>query len=436
MLSSTKGSWVISDAGSKAKPGEGVVKTGSMEVKIDPLAEWPQIFNEVWRVNRDYFYDPGMHGSNWPAMKEKYSQFVPALSCRADLNRVLEWMCSELGVGHHRGGGGDDRTDREEVSGGLLGADYVVENNRYRFSKVYEGLNWNPDLVSPLTEPGLNVKAGEYLLAVNGVDVTAGENLYSFFEGTSGKIVELTVGPNPDASSSRVIRVVPIADESALRNRDWVEGNLKRVHEATNGQVAYVYVPNTAGAGHEYFKRYFFPQANKKAIIVDERYNGGGLLADYYIDILLRPYQAHWNMRYGQDLKSPSASIQGPKVMIIDENAGSGGDMLPYMFRKFEVGTMVGKRTWGGLVGVLGFPETVDGGSFTAPNVAIWTEDGGYIVENYGVAPDIEVEQTPADLIRGVDPQLEKAIEVAMEKLKENPPHEPKRPPYPVRGNN
>lgn len=436
MLFAKNGNWTIGDAGSKPKPGEGAVKTGSIKVKIDPLAEWPQIYNEVWRVNRDYFYDPGMHGSDWPAMKEKYSQFLPDLSCRADLNRVLQWMCSELGVGHHRGGGGDDRTDRDRVSGGLLGADFTVENNRYRISKVYEGLNWNPNLRSPLTEPGLNVKAGEYLLSVNGADVIASENLYQFFEGTAGKIVELSVGPNADGSGARDIKVVPLGNESSLRNRDWVEGNLLRVHEASDGQVAYVYVPNTAGAGHEYFKRYFFPQANKKAIIVDERYNGGGLLADYYIDILLRPYQSHWNMRYGQDLKSPSASIQGPKVMIIDENAGSGGDMLPYMFRKFEVGTMVGKRTWGGLVGVLGFPETVDGGSFTAPNVAIWTEDGGYIVENVGVAPDIEVEQTPADLIRGVDPQLEKAIEVALEKLKENPQLEPVRPPYPIRGNN
>ncbi len=268
------------------------------------------------------------------------------------------------------------------------------------------------------------------------MDLTAAENLYMPFENTSGKIVELSVGPNPDGSGSRVIEVVPIGNESALRNRDWVEGNLKRVHEATDGQVAYVYVPNTAGAGHEYFKRYFFPQANKKAIIVDERYNGGGLLADYYIDILLRPYQSHWNMRYGKDLKSPSASIQGPKVMIIDENAGSGGDMLPYMFRKFDVGTMVGKRTWGGLVGVLGFPETVDGGQFTAPNVAIWTEDDGFIVENVGVAPDIEVEQTPADVIKGIDPQLEKAIEVALQQLKENPQVEPVRPPYPIRGLN
>lgn len=432
MLYSKDRRWGIADAGAKPSPDKGSINTGSLEVKMDPLAEWPQIFDEAWRINRDYFYDPGMHGADWPAMKEKYAQFLPHLACRSDLNRVIMWMCSELAVGHHRVGGGERLGDPDRVQGGLLGADFVVENGRYKIAKVFEGLNWNPELRSPLTEPGLNVKAGEYLLAVNGVDLSTEKNLYEPFENTAGKIMELTVGPNPDGSGSRVIQVVPKGSEFSLRNRDWVEGNLKKVHEATDGQVAYVYVPNTAGAGHEYFKRYFFPQANKKAIILDERFNGGGALADYYIDILLRPYQSHWNMRYTNDFKSPSASIQGPKVMIIEENAGSGGDMLPYMFRKFNVGTMVGKTTWGGLVGVLGFPELLDGGYVTAPNVAIWTEEG-FIVENVGVAPDIEVEQTPADVINGHDPQLEKAIEVVMEQLKQNPPKEPVRPAYPIR---
>jgi len=342
------------------------------------------------------------------------------------------WMCSELAVGHHRVAGGDELADPERVGGGLLGADIEVAGIRYRIARVFEGLNWNPQLRSPLTEPGLNVKAGEYILAVNGKELTTGDNFYKPFEKTAGKIVELKVGPNPDISGSRVIEVVPVEDEYALRNRDWVEGNLAKVTEATGGQVAYVYVPNTAGQGHEYFKRYFFPQADRKAIIVDERFNGGGSLADYYIDILMRPYQAHWTMRYTNDLKSPSASIQGPKVMIIDENAGSGGDMLPWMFRKFDVGTLVGKTTWGGLVGILGFPELMDGGYVSAPNVAIWTEDG-FVVENVGVPPDIEVEQTPARVIAGEDPQLDKAIEVVMEQLEANPPREPVRPPYPTR---
>jgi len=435
MLYAHRGQWGIADAGSAPAPGKGILKTGGIKVKIDPPAEWPLIYDEAWRVNRDYFYDPNMHGSDWEAVKAKYAPFLEDLSCRADLNRVIQWMCSELGVGHHRGGGGDNLTSTDRVGGGLLGADFKVEGNRYQITKVYEGLNWNPGLRSPLTEPGLNVEAGEFLLAVNGEELTTAQNLYEPFENMAGKIMELTVGPNADGSGSRDIMVEPIGNESALRNRDWVEGNLKKVHEATGKQVAYVYVPNTAGSGHAYFKRYFFPQAKMKGIIVDERYNGGGLLADYYIDILLRPYQAHWNFRYGMDLKSPSASIQGPKVMIIDENAGSGGDMLPFMFRKFKVGTMVGQRTWGGLVGVLGFPELVDGGGITAPNVAIWTEDG-FIVENVGVAPDIEVVQTPAEVIAGKDPQLEKAIEVVMEQLEANPPAEPLRPDYPIRGLN
>ena len=433
MLYTKKGIWGISAAGEKPKPGKGILKVADMQIKINPVKEWPNIFNEAWRINRDYFYDPGMHGADWLAMKKKYEQFLTDLTCRSDLNRIMQWMFSELGVGHHRmQGKGEVLNKPKKVSGGLLGVDYKVDNNRYRFAKIFGGLNWNPKLRSPMTEPGINAKKDDYILAVNGKDVTADKNIYSFFENTAGKIVELTIGSNPNYTKSRVVKVVPVINEYALRNRDWVEGNLKKVHKATNGQVAYVYVPNTAGAGHEYFKRYFFPQANKKAIIIDERFNGGGLLADYYIDILLRPYQAHWNSRYGKDLKSPSASIQGPKVMLIDETAGSGGDMLPFMFRKFKVGTLVGKRTWGGLVGILGFPEFIDGATVTAPNVGIWTKDG-FIIENVGVPPDIEVEQWPAEVIKGNDPQLEKAIEIILKELEKNPQKDIKRPPYPIR---
>ena len=426
-------SWGITSSGDRPDASKGLINTTDLQVKFDPVAEWPNIFEEAWRVNRDYFYDPGMHGANWQAMKTKYAAFLPDLACRSDLNTLIQWMCSELGVGHHRiTSTGEKLHTPVTVTGGLLGADYTLDNNRYRFKKIYGGLNWTPNLRSPLTEPGVNAKAGEYILAVNGRDITTADNLYEFFEATSGKIVELTIGPNANYTASRVVKVVPVENENDLRNRDWVEGNLKKVNEATNGQVAYVYVPNTAGLGYEYFRRYFFPQANKKAIIIDERFNGGGQLADYYIDILQRPYQAHWNMRYGKDLKTPSASIQGPKVMIIDETAGSGGDMLPWMFHKFKVGTIVGKRTWGGLVGILGFPEFIDGGGVTAPNVAIWTKDG-FVVENTGVAPDIEVEQTPSEIIKGNDPQLQKAIEVALKELEKNPQEEVTRPPYPVR---
>lgn len=431
MLIRNGNNWQMVEVGKK--PDSGKLKVEAIEVKIDPPKEWPNIFEEAWRVNRDYFYDPGMHGLDWQATKEKYRVFLPDVVCRSDLYRVMQWMFSELAVGHHRFQGTGDRLHRpERVAVGLLGADYEVSNNRYRFAKIYGGLNWTPDLRSPLTEPGVNVQAGEYLLAVNGRPLTAEQNLYSFFENTAGKIVNLRVGPRPDGEGAREVKVVPISNESALRNRDWVEGNIKKVDEATNGQVAYVYVPNTAGSGHTYFKRYFFPQVNKKAVIIDERYNGGGQLADYYIDLLKKPYQSMWNFRYGRDLKAPSGSIQGPKVMIIDETAGSGGDYLPWMFRHFGLGKLVGKRTWGGLVGVLGYPEFIDGGSVTAPNVAYYNDDG-FRIENEGVAPDIEVEQWPKEVMAGKDPQLEKAIEVIMQELKNNPPTYPARPEYPVR---
>jgi tricorn protease len=426
--------WSIVPTTRRIEPAEGRIAADSIEVRIDPRAEWQQIFEEAWRINRDYFYAKNMHGVDWARERQKYAAFLPHLATRADLNRVLQWMSSELSVGHHNVGGGDSLAQPRSVPGGLLGADFEVASGRYRLKKVYGGLNWNPQLRAPLTEPGVNAKAGEYLLAVNGRDLRPPTNLYSVFENTSGKIVEITLGPNPDGRGSRTVQVVPIASEAALRNRDWVEGNLKKVEEATGGRVAYVYVPNTAGAGHTYFKRYFYPQVHKDAVIIDERFNGGGSVADYYVDILRRPFIANWAMRYGDNLKTPFASIQGPKAMIIDETAGSGGDLLPWMFRKFDMGPLIGQRTWGGLVGVLGFPVLMDGGSISAPNLAIWTPEEGYVVENEGVPPDIEVEQTPADVIAGRDPQLERAIEVVMAELKKNPPANAARPPDPVRG--
>ena len=422
----------IIGANAPAKGGEGRLDLNAVEVRIDPRAEWPQIYDEAWRINRDYFYATNYHGVDWEAMRAKYKRFIPHAAVRSDVNRIIQWLCSELSVGHHRGGGGDSISNPDRVPGGLLGADYDEHNGKYRFKKVYGGLNWNPDLTSPLTQPGVSVKSGEYLLAVNGKALSPPENLYARFENTSGKSIEITVGPNADGSNARTVSVTPIQVERGLRNRDWVEGNIAKVNKATNGRVAYVYVPNTAGPGHTYFKRYFFPQAHKDAIIVDERFNGGGQIADYYIDHLRRPFTAMWATRYGDDLATPKGAIQGPKVMLIDENAGSGGDLLPWMFRKFGLGKLIGKRTWGGLVGILGFPSLMDGGSITAPNLAIWTEDG-WIVENQGVPPDIEVEQWPGEVMAGHDPQLEKAIEVILKELEANPPKKLKRPPFPVR---
>ncbi len=427
------GWWIAAASGDKVDTSEGKLALDAIQVKIDPRTEWAQTFDEVWRINRDYFYDPGMHGADWTAMKAKYAQFLPHLAVRSDLGRVIRWLCSEIAVGHSYSGGGDTLVKAESVPGGLLGADYEIAEGRYRFAKVYGGLNWTPDLRAPLTEPGVDVRAGEYLLAVNGVDLSAGDNLYARFENTTEKQVELTVGPSADGAGSRVVKAVPVADESALRNRDWVEGNIRKVTAATDGRVAYVYVPDTADRGHVYFKRYFFPQAHREAIIVDERHNGGGSVADYYIDILRRPYVSHWATRYGEDIVTPQAAIFGPKVMLIDETAGSGGDLLPWMFRKYGLGQLIGRPTWGGLVGILGFPELMDGGFITAPNLAFWTEEEGYGVENVGVPPDIEVEQLPALTAQGHDPQLEKAIEVVLQELARNPPKPALKPPFPVR---
>jgi len=433
LLYTTRDGSFVTPLADSIDKSKGKLALDAVEVRIDPRAEWRQIFDEAWRINRDYFYDPGMHGADWPAMKERYARFLPHLATRGDLSRVITWLCSELAVGHSRGGGGDTLVQANDVPGGLLGADYEIGGDRYRFRKVYGGLNWTPDLRAPLSEPGVQVRSGEYLLAVEGRDLRASENLYSRFENTAGKRIELTVGPNPDGSGSRAVQVVPIVEESALRNRDWVEGNIRKVTEATGGKVAYVYVPNTAELGFEYFKRYFFPQSDRRAIIVDERHNGGGSVADYYIDILRRPYVSHWATRYGESFVTPQAAIFGPKVMLIDETAGSGGDLLPWMFRKFGLGKLIGRPTWGGLVGVLGFPELMDGGSVTAPNLAIWTEEEGFLVENVGVPPDIEVEQWPALVQDGHDPQLERAIAEVLAELEGHPARPVRQPPFPVR---
>ena len=431
-------SWWIIDVAGKPEPGakqdsaKGKLNIEAIEVRVDPRTEWAQIFDEAWRINRDYFYDPSMHGADWKAIKKKYAAFLPHLASRGDLDRVIRGMLSELAVGHSYLFPGERLHERKSIPGGLLGADYEIADGRYRFKKVYGGLNWSPELRSPLTVPGVEVKAGEFLLAVRGIDLKPPMELYALFENTADKSIEITVGPKADGTGSRTVTVEPLASEDALRNRDWVEGNLKKVHQATGGRVAYVYVPNTAQLGHAYFKRYFFPQADKQAIIIDERFNGGGQVADYYIDHLRRPFTAMWATRYGEDLRTPGAAILGPKVMLIDETAGSGGDLLPWMFRQAKLGPLVGKRTWGGLVGILGFPVLMDGGRVTAPNLAIWTEDG-FIVENQGVPPDVEVEQLPADVIAGRDPQLEKAIQIMVRELEQNPPRHLKRPPFPIR---
>jgi tricorn protease len=422
--------WAISASGAAPKPGEGVLKLDGMEARIDPRAEWKQMYHEVWRIERDFFYDPALHGLDWKTAEQKYAPYLETVASRGDLNYLFEEMLGELTVGHLfvRGGA---FPEVKHVKGGLLGADYKIENGRYRFAKVYSGENWNPQLNAPLTQPGVNVTAGEYLLAVNGRDVLPPANLYSFFEETAGKSVVLRVGPNADGSGSREVTVTPVESEGALRNLAWIEDNRRKVDQLSGGRLAYVYLPNTGEGGFTNFNRYYFAQVGKEGAVIDERFNGGGQIADYIIDNLSRPLTNFFMTRAGQPFTTPQEAIFGPKAMIINEYAGSGGDAMPWLFRQRNIGPLIGKRTWGGLVGIVGFPALIDGGSVTAPNLAFYNLKGEWDVENHGVAPDIEVEYDPALVRAGHDPQLEKAVQVVMAELEKHPAPQYHQPAFP-----
>ncbi|MCW5967969.1 MAG: PD40 domain-containing protein [Blastocatellales bacterium] len=422
--------FVIAPAMTPMRPGEGALNLTEMEVRVDPKAEWTQMYREAWRVQRDFFYDPTFHGLDIKAAEKKYEPYLSAVAHRADLTYLFQEMLGNMSVGHHNAGGGDIAQPRA-VPGGLLGADYKIENGRYRFAKVYNGENWNPQLRAPLTQPGVDVKEGEYLLAVNGRELGANDNVYAFFENTANKSVMIKVGPNADGSDSREVKVVPVANEGGLRNLAWIEGNRRKVDEMTGGRVAYVYLPNTSGAGYANFNRYYFAQIDKYGAVIDERFNGGGTAADYMVDYMRRPLMNYWATREGEFFTTPVGSIYGPKAMIINEWAGSGGDMLPWLFRKAGVGKLVGKRTWGGLVGIYDYPQLMDGGGVTAPRVAFFNTEGQWDVENYGTAPDIEVEMDPKSWREGRDPQLERAVQVVLEEMKRNPQPKPKLPAYP-----
>ncbi len=436
MLYEQHGQWTIAPAekpsGAPPKPGEGgPLKFEEAVIRVDPPAEWKHMYYQVWRGERDFFYDPGLHGVDYKAMEQKYLPYLESVASRDDLNYLFEEMLGEMTVGHMFVGGGDT-PETKPVKGGLLGADFTIENGRYRIARVYNGENWNPKLQAPLTQPGVDVTAGEYLLAVQGRNLNASENLYSFFEETAGKSILLRVGPNPDGSGSREVTVVPIEDETALRNLAWIEGNRRKVDQMTGGKVAYVYLPDTAEGGYTNFNRYFFAQVGKQAVIIDERFNGGGDIADYVIDYLRRPLLSYWTMREGQDITTPIEAIFGPKVMIVNEMAGSGGDAMPWLFRRAGIGPLVGHRTWGGLVGHYTNPaDLIDGGFTGSPDLAFYSPDGKWEIENHGVSPDVEVELDPEQWRQGHDTQLEKAVAVVMDLLSKNPPPERKRPAYP-----
>lgn len=411
--------------------GAKTLNLSSMDARVEPMTDWKEIYHEAFRIERDFFYDPGFHGLDLAATEKKYAAYLPGLASRDDLNYIFTETMGELTVGHLFVFGGDG-PEVKRVPVGLLGADYKIENGRYRFAKIYDGENWNPQLNAPLTQPGVNVAEGEYLLAVNGREVHGGDNVYSFFEETAGKSVLLRVGPNPDGTGSREVAVVPVESESGLRELAWVEGNRRKVDQLSHGKLAYIYLPDTASGGYTFFNRYFFAQAGKQGAVVDERFNAGGANTDYILDYLRRTLMNYRTTRDGEDMTTPVSLIVGPKAMIINEYAGSGGDAMPWHFRQARIGTLVGKRTWGGLVGFHGpFETLMDGGVVTTPSRGFWTPNNKWEVENQGIAPDVEVELDPKAVREGHDPQLERTVEILLADLAKNPPPGHHRPPYP-----
>ena len=431
-----KGTWNIKAVDTLGKPSEpgkpdGSLHLENMKVYSEPRAQWQQMFREMCRIERDWFYDPNLHGANLKALVAQYQPYVDNVMSRADLNYIFADMLGEITAQHIYVFGGD-RPEVKAVSVGLLGADYTIDHDRYRFAKVYFGENWNPDLRAPLTEPGVNVREGEYLLAVDGHEVHGSDEIYSFFLERAGKAVQLKVASDPNGKDARLVTVVPVANERSLRQREWIESNRRKVDELSGGKLAYVYVPDTAVNGYTYFNRYYFAQNSKQGAVIDERFNGGGWIADYIVDWLKRPLLMVAMTREGKDNLVPQV-IYGPKVMLINEEAGSGGDALPWMFRKLGTGPLIGTRTWGGLIGIGGYPPLMDGGQVTAPRWGLFNpETGEFDVENKGVNPDIEVELDPALWRKGHDAQLEKGVAVALQELKDHPVPPVKRPNYPV----
>jgi tricorn protease len=420
--------WGVIPADRPAKPGDGMLKVDQLQTMIDPKAEWAEIFRESWRLQREFFYDAKMHGNDWNEIYEKYSVLVPYVEHRADLSYLMASVGGELTVGHSYIAGEGDVPDTGTANVGLLGADLVVDHGRYRIKRIYTAGSWNPQLQAPLSVPGLGVSEGDYILAVNGRDLAAPTNLYSAFVGTAGRPTTIRVSRTPTSEGSRLVTVEPIDSDEALRTQAWVEGNRRMVDSLSGGRLAYVWLPNTGGPGYTAFNRYYFAQQDKQGVVIDERYNQGGAVADYIIDQLSRQLMGYFAERAGKTFTMPMVGIYGPKVMVINESAGSGGDALPYYFRLAKLGPLVGTRTWGGLVGTIGVPQTIDNGGITAPDLAFYDLQGKWAVENEGIAPDIEVENTPADVIRGRDPQLERAVAEALDLLAKHPQHRVPRP--------
>jgi tricorn protease len=422
--------WVIAPSGAPVKPGEGALSLADLKVRVVPSAEWAQMYHEVWRIERAFFYDSHFHGTDTVADERRFEPYVASIASRADLNYIFQEMLTAFSVGHLRGTGGAI-PEAKRVPGGLLGADYTVKNNRYCIAKIYTGGTFNPRAKGPLAQPGLNVAIGDCILSINGADLTAAEDIQQPLEGTAGHVVSLRI-TNADGKTPRDISVIPIASEATLRNIDWIEGNQRKVDELSGGKLAYVYLPDTGAGGFTNFNRYYFAQIDKQGAIIDERFNSGGQVADYFIEVLSRHIESYWSPRYGAIEHTPNAGVYGPKVMLANEFSGSGGDALPWLFKQAKLGPLVGKRTWGGLVGIGNIPVLMDGGHVTSPSFGFFSPKGEWDVENHGVEPDYAVEQDPKAVSEGHDPQLEKAVALALEELAKNPPlSQPQHPAYP-----
>ena len=433
LLYQANGNWgIVETTGGPKKAGDGNLKAlANFKVKVTPKEEWQQIYKEGWRYQRDFLYVDNVHGAPWDDIFNWYKPWVDHVKHRSDLNYIIDILGGEVAVGHSYTSGGDF-PQVENVNIGLLGADYDLHQGKYRIKKIYNGESWNPGLKAPLAVPGLDIKEGDYLLAVNGQEINSSENLYKYFEATGSKQTKITVNNRPTMEGARTLTVVPVENESQLRMMDWVEGNRRKVDELSGGKLAYVYIPNTGNPGYTYFNRYYFAQQDKKGAVIDERNNGGGSAADYMVDIMARDLHGYFNSRANdrRPFTTPMAGIWGPKVMLINERAGSGGDLLPYLFSKMKIGPLIGTQTWGGLVGTWDTPSFVDGGRMVAPRGGFFDVNGEWAVEAVGVAPDIKVEQTPKDVIEGKDPQLERAVKEAL-KLMETQGVELKSEPAP-----
>jgi tricorn protease len=422
------GIYAVIEVGENQKT-EKNMPTDQLEMTIVPRAEWQQIFNDVWRFERDFFYDPNMHGVDWKEMRSRYQRLLDAAVTRWDVNFVIGELISELNASHtYRGGGDTEEAESRNI--GYLGIDWEVANGAYRIKKIINGAPWDSEVRSPLVMPGLNVKEGEYILAVNGEPVDVGKAPWAAFAGLAEKTVELAINSKPSLDGARKVVVKTLADETRLRHLAWIEANRKRVEELSNGRVGYVYVPSTGIDGQTELVRQFAAQFRKEGLIIDERFNSGGQIPDRFIELLNRKPLAFWAVRDGMNWQWPPFAHFGPKVMLINGWSGSGGDAFPDYFRKAKLGLLVGTRTWGGLIGITGAPALIDGGSVTVPTFRMYHPDGTWFAEGHGVDPDIEVLDDPAQLARGIDPQLERGVQEVMKLLQTTPSPYPKQPAY------